>query len=59
MIIKILVFRPFQCKEKVKTNSVSKHNKQVSHGIVNLMIRMQQQAPSEVTFIKYDKILKD
>ena len=54
--MKILVFRPFHFQEKEKTNSSYKHNKKVSHGILNLTFRMLQHTSSEVTVKKYDKI---
>ena len=56
IIIKILVFRPFQFQEKEKTNSGYKHNNKVSHGIFNLTFRMLQHTSSEVTVTKYDEI---
>ena len=52
IIIKILVFRPFQFQEKEKTNSGYKHNNKVSHGIFNLTFRMLQHTSSEVTVTK-------
>ena len=52
IIIKILVFRPFQEKEKEKTNSGYKHNNKVSHGIFNLTFRMLQHTSSELTVTK-------
>ena len=54
--LKILVFRPFQEKEKGKTNSGYKHNNKVSHGLFNLTFRMLQHTSSEVTVTKYDEI---
>ena len=56
VIIKILVFRPFQFQEKEKTNSGYKHNNKISHGIFNLTFRMLQHTSSEATVTKYDEI---
>ena len=56
IIIKILVFRPFQFQEKEKTNIGYKHNNKVSHGIFNLTFRMLQHTSTEVTVTKYDEI---
>ena len=42
--------------DKEKTNSGYKHNKKVSHGIINLTFRMLQHTSSEVTVTRYDEI---
>jgi len=40
-------------------NGGYKHDKQVSHGILNLTFCILQHTSSEVTITKYDKIQKD
>ena len=54
--VNILVFRPCQFQEKEKTNSGYKHNKKLSHGIIDLTFCMLQLTSSEVTVTRYDEI---
>ena len=51
-----LVINDKLLKAKEKTNSGYKHNKKVSHGIINLTFRMLQHTSSEGTVTRYDKI---
>ena len=43
-------------QEKEKTNSGYKHNKKVSHDIINLTFRMLQHTSPKVTVTRYDEI---